>query len=86
MTFRIMLIVTVAIFAIEGCAPRIDVRGTVPDADLLADIEIGHINKKQVVALIGSPSSTNSNSLLIFLSSIVSASSSQPIRSRNRQE
>ena len=45
MTFRIMLIVTVAIFAIEGCAPRIDIRGAIPDADLLADIEIGHINK-----------------------------------------
>ena len=57
MTFRIMLIVTVAIFAIEGCAPRIDVRGNVADADLMADIEIGQINKEQVVALIGSPSS-----------------------------
>ena len=57
MTFRLMLIVTVAILVTVGCEPRIDVRGNVPDSDLLADIEIGHINKEQVIALIGSPSS-----------------------------
>ena len=57
MTFRLMLIVTVAILVTVGCEPRIDVRGNVPDPDLLADIEIGHINKEQVIALIGSPSS-----------------------------
>ena len=57
MTFRLTLIVTVAILVTVGCEPRIDVRGNVPDSDLLADIEIGHINKEQVIALIGSPSS-----------------------------
>ena len=47
----------VAAMAITNCTPRIDVRGNLPDSDLIADIELGHINKRQVKALIGSPSS-----------------------------
>ena len=42
--------------AATNCAPRVDLRGNLPDSDLVADIEVGHINKQQVKALIGSPS------------------------------
>lgn len=40
-----------------ACAPRIDVRGNLPDPDTLADLEIGKVNKQQVRKLLGSPSS-----------------------------
>ena len=40
-----------------GCQGRIDVRGNLPDPDLLQDVEIGHITKNEVVELLGSPSS-----------------------------
>ena len=43
-----------AIF-VAGCQGRIDVRGNLPDPDLLQDIEIGHITKNEVVELLGSP-------------------------------
>jgi len=42
---------------LAACSPRVDVRGNLPDPDLLADIEVGHINKQQIADLIGSPSS-----------------------------
>ena len=51
------LVMIVAAMAVTNCTPRIDVRGNLPDSDLIADIELGHINKRQVKALIGSPSS-----------------------------
>ena len=51
------LVLTAAIFFIFACAPRVDVRGNLPHSDLIADIEVGHITKLEVTALIGSPSS-----------------------------
>ncbi len=47
-----------AILATAACTARIDTRGNLPDADLIADLEVGHITKNQVLDLIGSPSST----------------------------
>ena len=46
-----------AAILVAGCQGRIDVRGNLPDPDLLQDIEIGHITKNEVVELLGSPSS-----------------------------
>ena len=46
-----------AAILVAGCQGRIDVRGNLPDPDLLQDIELGHITKNEVVELLGSPSS-----------------------------
>ncbi len=51
------IILGATVIVLAACTPRIDVRGNLPDPDLLADIEVGHINKRQVADLIGSPSS-----------------------------
>lgn len=40
-----------------ACAPRVDVRGNLPDPDLLADIEVGHVSRQEVEEILGSPSS-----------------------------
>ena len=48
-----------AAILVAGCQGRIDVRGNLPDPDLLQDIEIGHITKNEVVELLGSPSSVS---------------------------
>ena len=45
------------VIAITACAPLIATRGNLPDPDLLATIEVGQVNKRGVVELIGSPSS-----------------------------
>tara|TARA_B100000315_G_scaffold223256_1_gene227897 strand:+ start:19101 stop:19583 length:483 start_codon:yes stop_codon:yes gene_type:complete len=45
------------VVAVSACAPRIATRGNLPDPDLLANIEVGQVNKRGVVELIGSPSS-----------------------------
>lgn len=42
---------------LAACAPKIDVRGNLPDPDALADLEVGKVNKKQVQRILGSPSS-----------------------------
>ena len=52
-----MAIVLASIFALEACTPRIAVRGNLPDPDLLADVEVGHVNKRDVAEMLGSPSS-----------------------------
>ena len=57
MKYVLSLILTITLFAVTNCTPRVDLRGNLPDSDLIADIEVGHINKQQVKALIGSPSS-----------------------------
>ena len=59
MTFNKSLVLAAAILITSTCSPRVDVRGNLPDPDLLADIEIGHINKRGVADLIGSPSSVS---------------------------
>ncbi|MBT7953731.1 MAG: outer membrane protein assembly factor BamE [Rhodospirillaceae bacterium] len=47
----------IAVLAVSACAPRVATRGNLPDPDLLANIEVGQVNKRGVVELIGSPSS-----------------------------
>jgi outer membrane protein assembly factor BamE (lipoprotein component of BamABCDE complex) len=42
---------------ISACSSRIDQRGNLPDPDVLANIEVGHINKQGVQDLLGTPSS-----------------------------
>jgi outer membrane protein assembly factor BamE (lipoprotein component of BamABCDE complex) len=44
------------LITLVACAPRIDTRGNLPNADMLANIEVGQVNKREVVELIGSPS------------------------------
>jgi len=46
-----------AVILVVGCQGRIDVRGNLPDPDLLQDVEMGHITKNEVAELLGSPSS-----------------------------
>jgi outer membrane protein assembly factor BamE (lipoprotein component of BamABCDE complex) len=52
---------TAACFAlaatISACSSRIDQRGNLPDADVLANVEVGHINKQGVADILGTPSS-----------------------------
>ena len=53
----VSLVLILTAVVVTNCTPRVDIRGNLPDSDLIADIEVGHINKQQVKALIGSPSS-----------------------------
>ena len=53
---RVFKMLAAAILLV-GCQGRIDVRGNLPDPDLLQDVEIGHITKNEIVELLGSPSS-----------------------------
>ena len=39
-----------------GCSPRIAVSGNLPNSDLLESIEIGQVNKQEVLNLLGTPS------------------------------
>jgi outer membrane protein assembly factor BamE (lipoprotein component of BamABCDE complex) len=60
-TSRSLLVGTLALLtaavAIGACSSRIDQRGNLPDPDLLANIEVGHINKQGVQEALGTPSS-----------------------------
>ena len=52
------LIIAVTVAASLGaCAPRINSHGNLPDPDLLAEVEVGQVNKSDVVQILGSPSS-----------------------------
>lgn len=42
---------------ISACSSRIDQRGNLPDSDMLANVEVGHINKQGVQDVLGTPSS-----------------------------
>jgi len=46
-----------AAILVAGCQERIDVRGNLPNPDLLQDIEVGYITKNEVADLLGTPSS-----------------------------
>ena len=41
---------------LTSCTPRLETRGNLPNSDMLANIEVGHVNKQDVLELIGSPS------------------------------
>ena len=55
-----LLIIAVTLFALlsalTSCAPRIESRGNLPNSDMLANIEVGSVNKREVMEFIGSPS------------------------------
>ena len=53
------LIALVAAVLLTACTPRIETRGNLPDPDLLAELEIGALNKRQVEEMFGSPSSVS---------------------------
>lgn len=55
--FHRIAILIAAVFVIEACTPRVAIRGNLPDPDLLADIEVGQVGKRDVADSIGSPSS-----------------------------
>ena len=60
--FSLSLVTTLATVAafglvISACSSRIDQRGNLPDADVLANVEVGHINRQGVQDLLGTPSS-----------------------------
>jgi len=44
---------------LSACEARVDVRGNLPDPDLLQDLEVGHITKNEVADLLGTPSSVS---------------------------
>ncbi len=54
-----MLIVLAAAVLFTACAPRVEIRGNLPDPDLLAELEIGALDKRQVEEMFGSPSSVS---------------------------
>lgn len=53
------LIVLAAAVLLAACTPRIEIRGNLPDPDVLAELEIGALNKRQVEEMFGSPSSVS---------------------------
>jgi outer membrane protein assembly factor BamE (lipoprotein component of BamABCDE complex) len=60
--FSLSLVTTLAASAafslvLSACSSRIDQRGNLPDADVLANVEVGHINRQGVQDLLGTPSS-----------------------------
>ncbi|NQV54813.1 MAG: outer membrane protein assembly factor BamE [Rhodospirillales bacterium] len=54
-----MFYASVAVLALSltACGPRVTNHGNLPDPDILADVEVGHVNKSDVTRLLGSPSS-----------------------------
>jgi len=46
------------VLMLSACAPTLDNRGHLPDADQLAEIHPGQTTKDQVVKILGTPSST----------------------------
>lgn len=42
---------------LEACSGRVDLRGNDLNPDLLADIEVGQVNRREVEEILGSPSS-----------------------------
>ena len=57
MKFHLALIISFMFLLVTNCSPRVDVRGNLPNPDLVSDVEIGQITKQQVAMLLGSPSS-----------------------------
>jgi len=43
---------------VNGCTPRVDVRGNLPDPELLEEIRAGGFGRDDVAQLLGSPSTT----------------------------
>lgn len=53
---RVGLAIAVAMMALGGCSPRLDVRGNVPDEEEVLEIQPGYFSREQVAELLGSPS------------------------------
>jgi outer membrane protein assembly factor BamE (lipoprotein component of BamABCDE complex) len=45
--------------AIAGCAPSVEQRGNLPDADKISEIHAGSTTKEEVVKILGTPSSVS---------------------------
>jgi outer membrane protein assembly factor BamE (lipoprotein component of BamABCDE complex) len=46
-----------SIIYITGCAPKIDIRGNLPDPDILSEIKTGDHSRLEVKEILGTPSS-----------------------------
>ncbi len=55
--FRVLAVAGLA-FALSACAPRITIRGNLPDPERLAEIQLGQHSRDQVAEILGTPSST----------------------------
>ena len=42
---------------LAGCSPKIDIRGNLPDPDILSEIKVGDISRLEVKEILGTPSS-----------------------------
>jgi len=57
MFVRPLLLAACLTAALGACAPRIDVRGNVPDPERLSEIVPGEFSRNEVAEILGSPSS-----------------------------
>lgn len=53
-----VLVVAALAITLGACAPRLHIRGNLPDPDLLAEITPGEHTRDEVAEILGSPSST----------------------------
>jgi len=51
--------IAVLLFAVAGCAARVQLRGNEPDPEKLADLKAGDIGKNEILEIFGSPSSVD---------------------------
>ena len=54
--FLPIIIFILIIMQLATCTPRIDTRGNLPNPDMLANIEVGQVSKREIIEMIGSPS------------------------------
>jgi outer membrane protein assembly factor BamE (lipoprotein component of BamABCDE complex) len=58
--FVTSITVTVSLFFIAGCSPRMDIRGKILEPEKVKSIQIAQHTKEDVVRLLGSPTSVDS--------------------------
>ena len=49
---------SMALFGLSACSPTVDIRGRIPEPELLAQVKVGQSSEDDVQTLLGSPSST----------------------------
>lgn len=57
--FRPLLLACAAVVAVSACAPMVDSRGNLPDADKLAMVKPGRQNREDISSMLGTPSSVS---------------------------
>lgn len=57
--FRPLLLACATAIALSACAPMVDSRGNLPDADKLALIKPGRQNREDISSMLGTPSSVS---------------------------